>query len=154
MARVAGMTVVRPAARLEISAEKGTPSARAIFHSTLMVGVLWPSSICPSMARLTFDAFESFSRERPRLLRRRRRLPPTTGVRSEEASAEAISYDQASSRSSGGTSPSACGAAAAGGAGAATGTGFGGAPVATGGAISGSPVATGGVGGPSQGPPS
>ena len=65
-----------------MSAEKGTPSAEEIFQSTLIVGALWPSSIWPSIARETPESCASFSRERPRWPRRRRRFVPTTGVRS------------------------------------------------------------------------
>ncbi len=89
--RAAAITVVRPAPRLVISAENGTARARAIFQSTLIVGVLCPSSICPSIARLTPEARARRSSERPRFMRRRRRLEPTTGVRSDEASADATS---------------------------------------------------------------
>ncbi len=65
-----------------MSAENGTPSADEIFQSTLMVGALWPSSTCPSMARETPESCDSRSSESPRWPRRRRRFPPTTGVRS------------------------------------------------------------------------
>src|SRR6266545_1831215 len=65
-----------------MSAENGTPSAEAIFQRTLIVGALWPSSIWPSIARETPEACASRSRDSPRCPRSRRRLPPTTGVRS------------------------------------------------------------------------
>ena len=66
--------------------ENGTSSAREIFHSRLMVGVLCPSSICPSIARLTPDARAKRSSDKPRLTRKRRRLAPTIGVRSPSGS--------------------------------------------------------------------
>jgi hypothetical protein len=44
-----------------------------------IVGVLCPSSICPSMARLTPEARASRSSESPRRTRRRRRFVPTMG---------------------------------------------------------------------------
>ena len=74
-----------------ISAENGMPSARAIFQMTLMVGALCPSSICPSIARLTPEAFASRSSDNPRWPRSRRRFFPTTGARSWSTSAEATS---------------------------------------------------------------
>lgn len=76
-----------PELRAVMSAENGTLSADEIFQSTLMVGALWPSSIWPSIARETPDSLESFSSDRSRWLRSRRRLPPTTGVRSLPAGA-------------------------------------------------------------------
>ena len=69
-------------ARTEISAEKVTCNARAIFHNTLMVGALWPSSIWPNIARLTPESWASASSDSLRWPRRRRKLPPTTGAKS------------------------------------------------------------------------
>ena len=60
--------------RALISAENVTSSARAIFHRTLIVGALWPSSIWPSIARDTPEIWARRSSERPRRVRRRRRL--------------------------------------------------------------------------------
>src|SRR5688572_14744889 len=65
-----------------MSAENGTPRAREIFHTTLIVGVLCPSSIWPSIARLTPEALARRSSDKPRRTRRRRRLAPRIGVRS------------------------------------------------------------------------
>ena len=48
-----------------ISAENGTPRARAIFHKTLIVGVLCSSSIWLNIARLTPDSDASFSSVSP-----------------------------------------------------------------------------------------
>ncbi len=67
---------------LLMRAEKGTSSAWAIFHSTLMVGADCPSSTWPSMARLTPEAWARRSSDSPRSVRRRRRFLPTTGARS------------------------------------------------------------------------
>src|SRR5262249_15510427 len=73
--------------RALISAENVTSSARAIFHSTLIVGALWPSSIWPSIARDTPEIWASRSSDRPRRVRSRRRLAPTTGARSADSEA-------------------------------------------------------------------
>src|SRR3954469_22485262 len=84
-ARDTGMTMVAGETAWLMSAEKGTPRARATFQSTLIVGVLWPSSIWPSIARLTPDALDSRSSDRPRSARNRFRLAPTIGVRSDDS---------------------------------------------------------------------
>ena len=68
--------------RALISAENVTSSARAIFHSTLIVGALCPSSIWPSIARDTPEICASRSSDKPRRVRRRRRFVPTRGARS------------------------------------------------------------------------
>ena len=77
--------------RSVINAEKGRSRALAIFQITLIVGVLLPSSIWLNIARLTPDARDNRSSESPRFLRSRRRLEPTTGVRSGDALDEATS---------------------------------------------------------------
>src|SRR5205814_10050202 len=68
--------------RALISAENVTSSARAIFHSTLIVGALWPSSIWPSIARDTPLICASRSSDNPRRVRKRLRF------RSEEHTSE------------------------------------------------------------------
>ena len=75
-------TETPPPWRCPMSAENGTPSAVEIFHRMLIVGVLWPSSTCPSIARETPETLESRSSDSPCFVRRRRRFAPTTGVRS------------------------------------------------------------------------
>src|SRR5215207_7425169 len=89
LAVLARMTVATRAVAAVTKVENGTSKAREIFHSRLMVGVLCPSSIWPSIARLTPEARARRSSESSRFTRRRRRLAPTMGVKSESFSAAA-----------------------------------------------------------------